>query len=68
MRTKTSNIVGIKNVYSGLSQAGLEKEADELSNMIYALLIVTECNSIEIEFDHDVVITMSMKKIEQTQH
>jgi hypothetical protein len=58
--TKKSNISEILKTYRGLSQKQIDKEVDELSNMIYALLLATENESIEVYFDRKVQIKMSM--------
>lgn len=63
--TKKSNISEILKTYRGLTQKQIDKEVDELSNMIYALLLVTENESIEVYFDRKVQIKMSM--IESTE-
>lgn len=68
MRTTKSDVAGIILTYKGMNQTQLEKEADEISNLIYALLVVTESKSIEVEFDREVVVEMKMNKINQVTH
>ena len=68
MQRKKSNVKEIISTYQGMNQAQLEKEADEISNLIYALLTVSESRSIEVEFDREVVIEMKISPINQTTH
>lgn len=65
---RRSNIEGIAETYRGMNDKQLEREADELSNMIYALLTVTDCKSIEVEFDHALKIEMKITPLKETKH
>lgn len=60
MAKKNSNISGILKTYKGMTQKQIDNEVDELSNLIYALLLATDNDSIEVSFDRKVVIKMSM--------
>jgi hypothetical protein len=67
-RIKKSNISGLVRTYAEMTEKQIQKEVDELSNMIYALLLTTKSESIEIMFDRNIEITMSMKEIHSTLH
>jgi hypothetical protein len=63
MKPKRSNIREIVKTYKSMTQKQIDTEIDELSNMIYALLVVTESKDIEVQFDREVVIKMELKQI-----
>jgi hypothetical protein len=62
MIKKPSDIKKILEVYKGMNQKQIDKEVDELSNLIYALLIATDNDSIEVFFDRKVKVKMSMSE------
>lgn len=62
MAKKNSNISRIVQTYKGMNQKQIDNEVDELSNLIYALLIATENESIEVFFDRKIIIKMSMSE------
>ena len=67
-KIKNSDIKEIVKTYKGMSQKQIDKEVDELSNMIYALLLTTENKSIEVIFDREVKITMSIDELKSATH
>jgi hypothetical protein len=60
MAKKNSDIARILQTYRGMTEAQIQTEVDEISNLIYALLLATDNESIEVYYDRKVIIKMTM--------
>jgi hypothetical protein len=49
--------------YKDLSEDEISEEIDNISNMIYALFIATECTSFEVMFENKIAIKSTMYEL-----
>jgi hypothetical protein len=65
---KTSDITQLVEIYKEMSEETLENEVNELSNLIYAILVATDSLSIDVMFDQKIQITMCLEELPQGMH
>lgn len=67
-KQKKTDVNSMVDLYRGLDDDQISEELNELTNMLYALLLATDCLSFEVMFGRDVSLFIELKEKVQDVH
>ena len=67
-KQKKNDVNALIDIYKGLDNEQISDELNELSNMLYALLLATDCLSFEVMFGRDTSLFIELKEKQQDVH